>query len=116
MRTLRRPTAARLLCQVHQIVSGQLGRDLFSSPALEMMLELYARDEHRPISLKTLCGAASAPPRTALFTINRLVDRQILARYPDPTDGRRTNVELTEVGYGLLEDCLDQILRISIEN
>jgi DNA-binding MarR family transcriptional regulator len=111
-RALGRTSAARLLCEVHRTVEAHLGRELFSSPALEMILDLYARDEKRPISLKTLCGAASAPTRTALFTINRLVEHRILARHPDASDGRRTNVELTTAGHRMLDDCLAQILKI----
>jgi DNA-binding MarR family transcriptional regulator len=112
LQPLSKVCAARIFLKVHRAVAASLGRDLFSSPALEMMLDLYTREEHRPVSLKTLCGAASAPPRTALFTINRLVARRLLSRQPDPTDGRRTNVELTAAGYRLLDECFEEILGI----
>ncbi|MCW2338178.1 DNA-binding MarR family transcriptional regulator [Sphingobium sp. B2D3A] len=89
-----------------------MGRDLFSTPALDMMLDLYIRDEHRPMSLTSLGGAAHVPERTALFTINRLVERGLLTRHRDPRDGRRVNVDLSAGGLRLLDECIDDLAKI----
>jgi DNA-binding MarR family transcriptional regulator len=103
---------ARLLAHASRLVSDRLGRELFSTPALQMMLDLYVRDEHRPISLTSLGGAAQVPERTALFTINRLVERGLLTRHPDPRDGRRVNVDLSAGGLRILNECIDDLVRL----
>jgi DNA-binding MarR family transcriptional regulator len=111
-RELDRQTVARLVARIHRLIGDTLGRDIFSTPAWDMMLDLYIRDEQRPLSLTGLCGASAVPERTALFTINRLVERKLLTRYPDPTDGRRANVELSAGAVRLLDDCFDDLLAL----
>lgn len=111
-RPIDRREVARIILSIHRSISVLLGRDLFASPAYEMILDLYANGPDRPVSLKTLCGASSVPTRTALFTINRLVKRGVLLRRPDLTDGRRTNVELTSAGCRLAEDCIDSFVSV----
>ena len=101
---------AKLAMPVLRHVSDRFGRDLFSSAALDMMLDLYVRDEHRPISLTNLSGAAAVPERTALFVINKLVSRGLLIRYPDPKDGRRVNVDLSAGGLRLIEESIDELM------
>jgi len=107
---LDRARFAKLVVPILRHVGDRFGRDLFSSAALDMMLDLYVRDEHRPISLTNLSGAAAVPERTALFTINKLVSRGLLVRCPDPKDGRRVNVELSAGGLRLIEECIDDLL------
>jgi len=107
---LDRVEFAKLVIHILRHVGDRLGRDLFSTAALDMMLDLYVRDEHRPISLTNLSGAAAVPERTALFTINKLVSRGLLVRYPDPKDGRRVNVDLSAGGLRLLEECIDELM------
>ena len=95
---------ARLAIRISGALGELLGRGLFSVPALDMLLDLYARADRRPMSLTSLCGATSAPPRTALNMINRMVDRGILERAPDPDDGRRILVRFTPQGTVLVDD------------
>jgi len=114
--SLDRGGFARLIVRISRHVEDRLGRDLFSTPALDMMLDLYTREEHRPMSLTGLGGAARVPERTALFTINRLVERGLLIRHPDPRDGRRVNVDLSAGGLRLLDDCIDELARIVQSN
>ncbi|MBD3744853.1 MAG: winged helix DNA-binding protein [Sphingopyxis terrae] len=112
---LDRVEFAKLVVQILRHVGDRLGRDLFSTAALDMMLDLYVRDEHRPISLTNLSGAAAVPERTALFIINKLVSRGLLVRYPDPKDGRRVNVDLSAGGLRLLEECIDELMSMIAE-
>ncbi|WP_254295365.1 MarR family winged helix-turn-helix transcriptional regulator [Sphingomonas tagetis] len=98
-------TIARLTLRMHAAIGGQLGRELFSAPALDMLLDLYVQEDRQPISLTSLCGAASVPPRTALNTINRMVERGLLDRSPDPDDGRRVHIRLSTAGIELLDAC-----------
>ncbi len=95
---------ARLAIKISGALGDRLGRELYSVPALDMLLDLYARADREPMSLTSLCGATSAPPRTALNMINRMVERGILERSPDPDDGRRILVRLSHKGTSLLDD------------
>jgi len=109
---LDRKTVARLTVRLYRLIGDRLGRDLFSPPAFDMLLDLYIREDHRPLSLTGLCGAAAVPERTALFTIGRLVERNLLTRHPDPRDGRRVNVELSAGAVRMLDSCFDDVLAI----
>lgn len=111
-REIDRRTIARLVIRMHKLVGERLGRGLSSTPGWDMLLDLYIREEHRPMSLTSLCGASDAPPRTALNTINRLVERGLLIRAPDERDGRRVNVELSASAVRLIDACFADILEI----
>lgn len=61
----------------------------------EMMLDaLIAREEGRLNTLSNICLATSAPAATAFRHLNKLIERDVLIRRPDPHDGRRAWVEL----------------------
>lgn len=107
-----RAAFARLVIGLLRHGEARLGRDLLSTPALDMMLDLYTREEHRPTSLTSLCVAALVPERSALFYISRLVERGLLSRHPDPRDGRRANVELAAGGIRLIDECIDEMRQI----
>lgn len=112
-REIDRRAIARLAIRMHKLVGDRLGRGLSSTPAWDMLLDLYIREEHRPMSLTSLCGASDAPPRTALNTINRLVERGLLVRTPDERDGRRVNVELSASALRLIDECFADIVEIA---
>lgn len=103
------PAIAGLTLRMHQAIGRQLGRELFSVPALDMLLDLYIQTDRHPISLTSLCGACSVPPRTALNTINRMVQHGLLERSPDPDDGRRIHVQLSDHGVALLDACCAEL-------
>jgi DNA-binding MarR family transcriptional regulator len=42
-------------------------------------------------------------PVTIMGVINRLADRDLICRTPDPCDKRRTSLSITAVGLNLLE-------------
>lgn len=100
---------AQLARKLHGVIGGQLGQDLYSAPAWDMLLDLYLRDARKPISLTSLCGASSAAPRTGLYTINRMVKRGLLVRSPDPDDGRRIHVRLSEDTAAMLDACFVEL-------
>lgn len=102
-----------LAVRAHRMLTARLGRDLYGVPALDMLLDLYLLDDRKPRSLSNLCGASQAPVRTALRTINRMVDRGLLVRTSDLLDGRRTNVELSQKAVQLL-DAYFEALRADI--
>lgn len=111
-RELDRRAVARLAVRMHQLFGERLGRELVSTPAWDMLLDLYMRDDHRPMSLTGLCGASAVPARTALNTINRLVERNLLVRTPDDRDGRRVHVELSASATRLLDRCFEDLFEL----
>jgi len=71
--------------------------ELFADPAWDILLELYsaALGQFR-VSISNLCSAAAVPATTALRWIKQLEDAGIIERRPDPTDGRRQFVMLSD--------------------
>ncbi|ODP38814.1 MULTISPECIES: MarR family winged helix-turn-helix transcriptional regulator [Sphingomonas] len=106
---------AKLTLRLHQTIGGRIGQDLFSAPAVDMLFDLYMQTDRQPISLTSLCGACSAPPRTALNTINRMVARGMLERSADPDDGRRILVCLSGQGVALLDACCAELRSLLIQ-
>jgi DNA-binding MarR family transcriptional regulator len=73
------------------------GADLFGEASWDMLLELYDADfTGRRISVSSLCFASGVPQTTALRWIKILEREGQIKRTPDPRDGRRYFVELTE--------------------
>lgn len=85
---------------------GQLFRgDMFSDPAWDMMLDLFAaRLEGQRVAVSSLCIAAAVPPTTALRWIKSLCDRGIFVRKEDPEDTRRVYIELSDETARQLEN------------
>jgi DNA-binding MarR family transcriptional regulator len=106
-----RQAAVRLAVRAHRMLTQRLGRDLYAVPALDMLLDLYLLGNGKSRSLSSLCGASDTPIRTALRTINRMVDKGLLIRTPDLSDARRTNVVLSEKAATLLDGYFDALLR-----
>lgn len=107
---LDRRTLLGLAVRAQRMISVRIGADLVTTPAWDMLLDLYVREDRRPMSLTSLCGASSAPPRTALRIINKMVERDLLSRAPDPEDGRRILVELSPKAVMLLDQYFDGLL------
>ena len=75
------------------------GNSFFGEPSWDMLLELYdAHFKGRRESVSSLCVASGVPSTTALRWLGNLVDEGWLKRTPDPTDARRSFVELTDKG------------------
>lgn len=107
--TLDRRAVVRWAARAHCLLGARFGEDLFSMPALNMLFDLYVSDVRQPRSLTNLCAASKAPARTALRVINRLVERDLLMRIPDPRDQRRVNVDLSPNGRQQLDDYFDAL-------
>lgn len=97
------PAAARCPgATIRQILGARLDRnnyfpgDLFSDPAWDMLLELYAAELGQVrVSVTGLCIASNAPTSTALRWISVLERKKLIERRPDPLDGRRFFLSLT---------------------
>ena len=71
--------------------------DLFADPAWDILLDLMAaRLEKKQVSVSSLCIAAAVPPTTALRWIKSMTDAALLERKPDPIDGRRVFIDLSD--------------------
>lgn len=68
---------------------------LFGDAAWDILLHLLSAELQRvPVSFTQLAERANIPPTSANRWIAVLVDRGMLIRHDDPTDARRTFVEL----------------------
>jgi hypothetical protein len=87
---------ARILIAERRLRDGVLGADLFGEPVWDMLLDLFvAHEEQERVSVSSLCIAAAVPATTALRWVNHLVKREMIIRWPDPTDGRRVWIALS---------------------
>ncbi len=86
------------------------GDELFSDPAWDILLELYAlRCLQQRTSVSKLCLAAGVPTTTALRWIEKLLSEQLVEREPDPLDGRRVWIALSDRGHEVMKSYLDAI-------
>ena len=87
---------------IRRILQARLERssyfpgDLFSDPAWDMLLDLYAAELSQVrVSVTSLCIASNAPTSTALRWISTLERENLIERRADPLDGRRFFLSLT---------------------
>jgi hypothetical protein len=86
--------------------------DLFADPAWDILLDLMAAHiEGKPVSVSSLCIAAAVPATTALRWIRTLTDQGLLVRQPDPHDGRRVFVGLSDQAVEAMRAYLAQAAR-----
>lgn len=84
--------------------------ELFSDPAWDILLELYALHcEQRRTSVSKLCIAAAVPATTALRWIEKLNADGLLTRHEDPLDGRRVWVSISERGAVAMAAYLEEL-------
>jgi hypothetical protein len=86
---------------------------LFADPAWDILLDLTsARIERRKVAASSLCIAAAVPATTALRWIAQMTEHKLLVREPDPHDGRRVFILLTEKAAAMMEAYLATARRI----
>jgi len=85
--------------RAHRARASLLGAQQLSDPSWGMMLDLFAaRLEKETRCIKSVCIASGAPSTTALRYLTELCNLELVQRFPDISDGRRTLVTLTEKG------------------
>jgi DNA-binding MarR family transcriptional regulator len=89
---LKASTTAQL---VGRIVETQL--DQVGIPGFLLALLTHVRDL-QPVSPTAVAFASGAPPTTLRDNIQRLVDRRLVRRMPNPDDGRSYLLALTQRG------------------
>lgn len=83
---------------------------LFGEPVWDMLLALFclpARGER--LTVTGLCHAANAPMTTGLRWTQLMEQKRLIERVPDPFDGRRVHVRLTQYGEQLMRDYLTTV-------
>jgi DNA-binding transcriptional ArsR family regulator len=104
---------------VRALVAARRLRDEFLGPGLDepcwaVLLEmLIARLEGRALSLTELAAAADVPQTTAHRRIEWLAERGLIARRPDPQDGRIILIDLTEEAADRVRAYLIAALKLS---
>ena len=73
-----------------------IGAELFSDPAWDMLLDLFAsHDRGERVSAIALSLSSGVPQSTALRTIQRLEEKGLIVREGDPDDLRRSWIRAT---------------------
>lgn len=84
------------------------GEDLFSDPAWDILLELYAAKlGRRRLSLSELARAIETPPSTTGRWIAALEDRRLISSAIDPANPSRIEIKLTTEGASKMQHLAD---------
>ena len=83
---------------------------LFSDPAWDMLLELYAAAlSQRRLTVTRLAERTRTPMTTALRWIATLEDEGLVQREPKPNDARAVFIVLSNAGHVSMEDYFDKV-------
>lgn len=104
-----------LIGHLQRLRADDLGRELFTLPAFEMLLDLYTQKGSQPQSLTALTAASSASERNSQRIIHRLAERGMVELRRDPTDGRRIIVELSSETNQTLDQFFDKLLELTVK-
>jgi CheY-like chemotaxis protein len=101
-----------LLRKLQDARSTIFGEAVMPEPAWEMLAELMrAQLSGQQLSVTSLAMSSRSPMTTALRRIDDLIQGRLAARVPDPTDRRRTRVELTPEGMARMQLFLEGFAR-----
>jgi hypothetical protein len=90
-------SVAKRLVSERRVRTSFFSETDFGEPVWDIMLDLYiARMLNRKISVSSACIAAAVPPTTALRYVVALTEDGKIERVPDPNDGRRVYVVLSD--------------------
>lgn len=109
-RDMTSSTSVRRLIAARATRRQFFGGELFSDPAWDILLELYAlRCEQLRASASKLCIAAGVPTTTALRWISKLESDGFVKREADPLDARRVWVEISDTGFETMKSYLQAL-------
>jgi len=116
LRTTAEPDAnLRMLALLQKLQEARdsiFGEAVMPEPAWEMLAELMrARLAGQQLSVTSLALSSRSPMTTALRRIEDLIQGGLAERAPDPTDRRRTYVELTPDGVARMRAFLNGFAR-----
>ena len=88
------------------------GRELWSDPAWDMLLDLFiANEEGRMVNVTSACIGGCIPTSTGLRRVTQLLNAGLIHRTTDPSDGRKGMLGLTARATSDMKRYLDEILR-----
>jgi DNA-binding MarR family transcriptional regulator len=111
--TVSRCSMIGLTEQIQRLRADEFGKELFTIPAFEMLLDLYTCRSTRPRSLTSLTGASSASERNSQRIVHRLAERGFLDLRRDPSDGRRIIVNLRPETTTMLDRFFDRLVEMA---
>ncbi len=81
--------------------------ELFGEPVWDMLLALFCVPAQREnLSITGLCYSVDVPPTTGLRCVKKMERGGLIIRRPDPLDGRRIYMQLTDKGETLMNNYL----------
>jgi DNA-binding MarR family transcriptional regulator len=82
-----------------------------------ILLELYLNAErYIPLSLGDMALLTGIAPTTSLDWLHKLSRMGLVAKVPDPGDGRRFHVSLTPQGTEVTEKLLSDLARVFVHS
>jgi DNA-binding MarR family transcriptional regulator len=97
-------SVVRLLIRLPWSLDQQLQRDSNLTMVEYQVLAKLSESVHRTMRMSSLAEVANTSLSHLSRVVNRLEDRGLVRREPDPTDGRFTNALLTDEGFRTLVD------------
>ena len=85
------------------VLDSQMRRDADLTQFEYYVLSMLSEAENRTLRMTTLAAKTNATLPRLSHVVRRLTDRGLVERFPCPTDGRATNVRLTESGWSKVE-------------
>ena len=102
---------ARVILANRRRRSAIFGAQMFSEPAWEILLTLYADQQAQRHTQSGVIDASGTSKTTALRWIDYLLERDFIRREDHPTDKRLKFLALSENGLNLLEMYLSETVR-----
>jgi CheY-like chemotaxis protein len=108
--TARQDALLRLRA-VRRVRARVLAPELFADPCWDMLLDLYdAYLSGSRLTVSALAESAALPLTTTIRRLDLLAANELVIRTPDPSDRRRTFVELSDSGVDALARFFDNYL------
>lgn len=95
----------------------RIGERFFGEPSWDILLDLFIqRQRGAAVSVTSACLASASPATTGHRWLGLLEDAGIVARYPDPHDGRVSLVRLTDQGWEIMRNVLAEHMEVTRPN
>lgn len=99
-----------LLLILQGLRSKFIDHELLYDPVWNMAIDLMlAKLRGERVSVSSACLASGVPETTALRYLAIMQERNLVERYPDPHDKRRTFVQISKQGEEVVTACLDRV-------
>ena len=103
-RPVNRLAQVRTLIEARRVRSDLFSPMLFSDPAWDVLLELYARDlEEQPVNISRLTAAVPVAATTTLRWLDRLEEEALITRRGDDRHAKRIFIALSQYGRSLMD-------------